>query len=175
MRSIKLSEKELREALDLAAQRHEAKHVSVRDTGPRMTSKYETKLVDFIGDIRYKPHFLGLLGEMAYAKATGGEINKEIYNRGDDHTGDVGRVEVKTSTWMGPDIDLKITQREVEDIENQPKRYALMKVNESNFSEVEFIGEISRDDFIKKATKKRYKPGDPITYILDGRKLDKNI
>ena len=79
MRSIKLSEKELREALDLAAQRHEAKHVSVRDTGPRMTSKYETKLVDFIGDIRYKPHFLGLLGEMAYAKATGGEINKEIY------------------------------------------------------------------------------------------------
>ena len=175
MQSIKLSEKEMLEALDLAAQRHEAKHVSVRDTGPRMTSKYETKLVDFIGDIRYKPHFLGLLGEMAYAKATGGEINKEIYNRGDDHTGDVGRVEVKTSTWMGPDIDLKITQREVEDIENQPERYVLMKVNESNFSEVEFIGEISRGDFIKKATKKRYKPGYPMNYILDGRKLDKNI
>ena len=175
MQSIKLSEKELLEALDLAAQRHEAKHVSVRDTGPRMTSKYETKLVDFIGDIRYKPHFLGLLGEMAYAKATGGEINKEIYNRGDDHTGDVGRVEVKTSTWMGPDIDLKITQREVEDIENQPERYVLMKVNESNFSEVEFIGEISRGDFIEKATKKRYKPGYPMNYILDGRKLDKNI
>ena len=26
---------------------------------------------------------------------------------GDDHTGDVGRVEIKTSTWMGPDIDLE--------------------------------------------------------------------
>ena len=175
MRSIKLSQKELLEALDLATQRHEAKHVSVRDTGPRMTSKYETKLVDFIGDVRYKPHFLGLLGEMAYAKATGGEINKEKYNRGDDHTGDVEVFYITTSTWMGPDIDLKITQREVEDIENQPERYVLMKVNESNFSKVEFIGEISRGDFIKKATKKRYKPGYPMNYILDGRKLDKNI
>ena len=82
MQSIKLSQKELLEALDLATQRHEAKHVSVRDTGPRMTSKYDTKLVDFIGDVRYKPHFLGLLGEMAYAKATGGEVNKEIYHGG---------------------------------------------------------------------------------------------
>lgn len=175
MQSIKLSQKELLEALDLATQRHEAKHVSVRDTGPRMTSKYDTKLVDFIGDVRYKPHFLGLLGEMAYAKATGGEVNKEIYNGGDDHTGDVGRVEVKTSTWMGPDIDLKITQREVEEIDNQPERYALMRVNESNFSNVEFIGEISRDDFIKKATKKRYKAGYPMNYILDGRKLAQSI
>lgn len=175
MQSIKLSQQELHEARLLAAQRHEAKHVSVRDTGPRMTSKYKTALVNFIGDVRHKAHFLGLLGEMAYAKAAGGEVNKEIYNGGDDHTGDVGRVEVKTSTWMGPDIDLKITQREVEDIENQPERYALMRVNESNFSNVEFVGEISRDDFIKKATKKRYKPGYPMNYILDGRKLDQNI
>ena len=167
MQSIRLSEKELHAARLLASQRHEAKHVSVRDTGPRMTSKYKTALVNFIGDVRHKAHFLGLLGEMAYAKATGGEVN--------DHTGDVGKVEVKTSTWMGPDIDLKITQREVEDIENQPERYALMRVNESNFSNVEFIGEISRDDFIKKATKKRYKPGYPMNYILDGRKLDQNI
>jgi hypothetical protein len=168
---IKLNKSELKEALDLASQRHEAKHVSVRDTGPKMTSAAESKLAKFIGDPRYKPHFLGMLGEIAYAKMRGGEVNKEIYSKGDDNTGDVGNVEVKTSTWKGPDIDLKITQREVEKKENQPLKYALMRVDEDNFSEVEFIGEIYREEFLLKAKKKKYRLGFPMNYVLDGRKL----
>ena len=175
MQLINLSNEELYEALDLATKRHESKHVSFRDSGPKMTKKYKTKLVDFIGDVRYKPHFLGLLGEIAYAKFVGGKVNKEIYSGGDNHKGDVGRVEVKTSTWFGPNIELKITEREVDKIENQPEKYALMRVNEEIFWKIEFVGEINRKDFIKKAIKKKYKPEYPMNYILDGGELVKPL
>jgi len=170
---VELTPEEVADASSLASQRHEAKHKSVRDTGAisRATIAKGTPLEDFIPDRRYRAHFIGLLGEIAYAKATGGEIDRNIYNSGDSHLGDVGRVEVKTATWMGPDVHLKITEKELA-MENQPERYVLARVDEKDFHKVELIGEIGRDDFIEKSVSKQYGPRYPKNKIMDAADLD---
>jgi len=170
---VELTPEEVADALDLASQRHEAKHASVRDTGAisRATIPKGTPLEDFIPDRRYRAHFIGLLGEVAYAKATGGEIDRNIYSGGDSHLGDVGRVEVKTATWMGPDVHLKITERELQK-ENQPEKYVLARIDEKNFHCVELIGEIGRDDFMEKSISKKYGRSYPKNQIMDAADLD---
>lgn len=72
-------------------------------------------------------HFSGVMGELLFRKVHGGTINQGIYSNGDDHEGDVllarqipgggtlaYPVEVKTSLYTGPDVDLKFEKTELE-------------------------------------------------------------
>lgn len=169
---IKLSDSEIDEAIQLAAKRHDAKNISFRNKNPFSYSK-DTALEKSLIDKTHKSHFLGILGEMAYAKYTNKEIDKTIYAVRDKGA-DVEDVEIKTATWMGADVELKVKK---EDFETKfPKKYVLARIDENNFREVELIGEITRAKFDKVKVEKRYgmsKYGRllPLNYIVGVKDL----
>jgi hypothetical protein len=169
---IQLSELQIKEAIELAAKRHESKGASFRNKNPFSYSK-DTKLEKALIDKTHKSHFLGILGEMAYAQLTNKQIDKNIYAVRDKGA-DVEDVEIKTSTWMGADVELKVKK---EDFENKfPNKYVLARIDENNFSIVELIGEITRVNFDKVKREKRYgmsKYGKllPLNYIVEVKDL----
>lgn len=90
------------------------------------------------------PHILGLCGEIAYARLTNKKIDENIYSHGDDT--DFNGIEVKTSTYMKEDIELKIPETEFHI--KTPLAYVLARVDKK-LTKVEFIGSISRQKFEK--------------------------
>lgn len=94
-------------------------------------------------DDRSFPHRLGALGEMAYAKYTGRSIDRSFSANGDDM--DFVGVEVKTSTFGGNGVELKVKVREWN--RKQPLLYVLARVDPESLEVVELVGEINRNDF----------------------------
>lgn len=160
---IVLKNEQIKYAKELAKKRHEAKNIKFKNTGILTNTSKSTLVEKYISDRSHKPHFLGLLGEMAYAIASKGSIDTNIYSVRD--TGfDVGDAEVKTSTWMGKNIELKIKKSEFES--KQPSKYILARIDENKFNVVELIGEISREDFDRHKVVKQYRPDNPVNYIV---------
>lgn len=158
-----LTDNEIEFAREFARKRHEAKNIFIKNTGI-LTNIYKKTLVEeYIYHKSHKPHFLGLLGEIAYAKFVGKKIDTNIYKIRDMGF-DVDNVEIKTSTWKGSNIELKIKKNEFES--KYPLKYVLVRVDENIFNIVELIGEISRDDFNKFKTLKQYKLNNPINYVV---------
>ena len=168
MLKVVLDDCQIEFARELAQRRHEAKNISFKNSGI-LTDTNKTTLVEkYIYDKRHKPHFLGLLGEMAYALVTGQQVDTKIYSVRDSGF-DVGDVEVKTSTWRGPTIELKIKQREFET--KRPSKYVLARADETTFNVIELIGHITRKDFDKFKIAKQYKPTNPVNYIVGTQHL----
>jgi hypothetical protein len=161
---FKLTEQQVDEALALAKKRHEAKHTSFRNK-----SLYYQKESGNIPK-EYLPHFIGLLGEMAWAHATNSTIDYNIYSvrdPGEDFDG----IEIKTVTYSGPgEPELKIKVAEFE--KKTPHTYVLVKINLDNM-EVEILGKISREQFDKIKVKKRYGRHLPENYIVKTSNLEK--
>ena len=175
---VRLTGKDLKRAATVGMGREDAKTVAgwllPSTTATIYTSEEDlgNKIYKYIREPKHRSHFLGLLGELAYAKFVGGEINEEIYfNRGDDGRGDVGSAEVKASTWKGDDIELKVTQREYNNKE-RPEKYVLVRVSERTPSMVEMVGEESAERFEAEKRVKQYRPGYPVNYIMGADDLD---
>jgi hypothetical protein len=166
---VLLNDRQIEMAREFAQRRHEAKSGSFKNSGILTDIKKKTLVEEYIYDRLHKPHFLGLLGEMAYATAVGKKIDTKIYSVRDTGA-DVGEAEVKTSTFLGVGVELKILQKEFET--KSPKKYILTRLNENRFNEVELVGEISREDFAKHKTIKQYGPNSPINYIVGIRHLE---
>ena len=166
---VLLNDGQIEFAREMAMRRHEAKHISFRNKS-RLVAKEKPKTLveEYIYDRTHKAHFLGLLGELAYATAVGEKIDTNIYSVRDTGA-DVNGAEVKTSTFLGEGVELKIPQTEF-DIKN-PEKYILARLDENRFNEVELVGEISREDFAKYKTIKQYGPNNPINYIVGTRHL----
>ena len=152
----------------IAANRHEAKHIGIKNSGILTPQSRKTKLNDFLYHFTHKPHYIGVAGEFAYSVITCQDIDEKIYDIRD--TGfDVGRAEIKTSTWGGEDIELKIKKTEYE--LKHPDKYVLMYLNENSFETIYCIGEISREDFDKYKVEKQYGPKNPINYVVGKKHL----
>jgi hypothetical protein len=82
--------------------------------GKRDSSKGDSKKTRTWGKrTRFGTHYTGILGELMFIEVYGGTMDTTIRSTGDGHKPDVtlpdGRlVEVKTSTWEGLDVELKI-------------------------------------------------------------------
>lgn len=68
---------------------------------------------------RFSSNLAGVTGELAFAKAYGGKINQDILPNGDGHNPDIvlpdGRkVEVKTSTFSGKNVEVKFRKNELD-------------------------------------------------------------
>ena len=160
---ILLNDRQIEFARELAKRRHEAKNIRFKNSGI-LTDTNKTTLVEkYIYDKNHKPHFLGLLGEISYALVTDQKIDTAIYSVR-DRGFDVGNVEIKTSTWRGNDIELKIKKEEFET--KCPEKYVLVRVSENSFHIVELVGEINRGDFDRWKRMKQYGPNNPINYIV---------
>jgi hypothetical protein len=172
---IKFSQEEITEAISLAIARHEAKNNFIKNKHVLGAFK-ESSLESLFSDKRHKHHFIGILGEMAYAKYTNQQIDKNIYALRDTGA-DVGEVEVKTSTWMGDDVELKVTKAHFES--KKPKKYVLVRIDENNYTEAELLGEITRNKFSRVKKEKCYGINKyngsllPMNYIVGLKHLSK--
>jgi hypothetical protein len=161
---ITLEDKQIELAREWAKRRHEAKHISFKNKGMLVgRQKPKTLVEEYIYDKTHKAHFLGLLGEIAYAAAVGAKIDTQIYDVRDTGA-DVNGVEIKTSTFTGHGVELKIPQDEFK--KKCPQKYVLARLNENLFNVVELIGEITREDFDQYKAIKQYGPNNPINYIV---------
>ena len=168
-----LDNKQLKYALDLAIKRHDAKDESFRNKDVKrfMNNSKSVMSEEFKVDKQYMAHFLGVIGELGYALATGQEVDEEIYSvrdSGEDFEG----VEVKTITYMGSgEPELKITTKEYQR-RTPPKLYVLTRFNLRN-NEVEVLGRITRENFDLFKKRKQYRSNLPINFIVPLSKMEK--
>lgn len=133
------------------------------------------------------PHREGTPAEVAFAGLYDLPLDMAVFEHGD--WTDFNGVELKTSTWSGPDIELKVTSREFD------RKRAAVYVLARRVSErlIEFVGAISRASFRRLARRKDYGhgpmlvvgpehlqplpdllpvPGCRQNHLLEGRSLD---
>ena len=171
--NIQLNKEQLNYVVDLAIKRHDAKHSSFRNKDTKLFSnRAKTKIADKMDiDRQYMAHFLGVLGELGWAIATGDSVDEEIYavrDGGEDFNG----IEVKTITYMGSgEPELKIPVREYE-TRKPPKLYVLTRFDSSN-GIIQILGKITRENFDKFKVKRRYGVGKPMNYIVPASKMEK--
>ena len=154
MITINLTDDELSDIKSLAADRHDAKPVSFRNTGI---------LIDNPSTV-YAPHTVGLIGEYAWGKHTGQKIDSSIYDVRDDGE-DFAGTEVKTITYTGSgEPELKIKKSEF--LSKTPQLYVLARVNQDNLHQVHLLATISRKNFDSLKKEKQYGENKPLNYIV---------
>lgn len=168
MKNIFISKIEIDYLLDLAKKRHDVKPKNIKNTGILISRDKSNPIEDYL------PHFIGLLGEYAWAKHTNQNIDEDIYLIRDSE--DFNGEEIKTITYFGngePELKVKVKEYE----SKIPNKYILartdktkiLKVLNSNYSEnikIELLGEISRKDFDIKKIKKCYGYNNPMNYVV---------
>ena len=159
---VTLTEDELAYCKALGVKRHLAKHPSFRNSR-------DYRKQQFAGEI----HMIGVMGEYAYHKLTGCELDKNIYATGDggqdfEHNGK--KVEVRVSTFGPSGTELKVPKREYQ--RYKPDEYVLAYIGKGKFNEVNVLGKISRENFDKKKREKQYGPRYPVNYIVGVEDLD---
>jgi len=170
---IKLTDKQLEEALSLAMQRHDAKSKSFRNrTTEEFMNEAKSKLASTAKvDYQYMAHYLGVIGEMAWSLFTGEPVDTNIYAVRDDGE-DFKGVEVKTITYCGPgEPELKITVKEYTQ-RKPPKMYVLVRFNMEK-NETEVLGTITRQKFDRECKTKQYGRGKPMNYVVPASIMDR--
>lgn len=175
MTIIKLDKKEIDYVLSLAKKRHDAKPSNIKNSGILIDRDVSNPLEDYL------PHFIGLVGEYAWAKHTKREVDENIYTIRDNE--DFNGEEVKTITYYGDgEPELKVKLKEYEN--KKPKKYILARTDKNKILnalnsntqksiDIELLGEISRDNFDKKKIKKQYGPKNPMNYVISLSKMNK--
>lgn len=160
---IKFTDKEVEWAIDMGKQRHGAKHSSFRETG-RMGD---------VSKVFGGSHILGVLGELAYEKYTGIEMDRNIYSvrdKGYDFktskkSGRNFKIDIKTITYNGEgEKELKVKIDEY--IKKTPDEYVLVFIDKDNLKEATILGYISREDFEKNKKEKKYMYNYSSTYYI---------
>ncbi len=161
---IKFTKQQLAFALETAMKRHDAKHESFREKDTFTNTAKENISKSCNVDVRYMAHYIGVLGELAWALATGQSIDTNIYSvrdSGEDFDG----VEIKTITYHGsgePELKIPVTEYEKR---TSISAYVLARMS-SKFDEVDLLGIISREDFHKFKQKKQYGERKPLNYVV---------
>lgn len=172
---INLTAAELRDCIDLAQQRHDAKHASFRN---RDTAEFANPAKEALSGHKkinipqeYMAHFIGLLGEAAYAKHTEQEVDRAIYAVRDGGE-DFPSLEVKAITYRGKgEPELKIPVQEFAK-RNSVETYVLARVDIENPHKVELLGYISRSDFEKLARVKKYGRYKPTNMVVGASQME---
>lgn len=103
---------------------------------------------------RLENHIVGKLGEIAYSKYTGHQINLEHYEgKGDGGLDATDGAQIKTVLWTGPNKQLKVKQSELQAALNNPQitKFVLAAMDAGKGGQViELIGWISKENFHKK-------------------------
>lgn len=160
-----LTKKQLDYARDLATKRHEAKNKSFRNKDILISDDKSDKKLDK----NYLPHYIGVVGELAWSIVSDSEVDENIYSvrdPGEDFDG----VEVKTITYMGsgePELKIKVEEFN----SKKPELYVLVRFDLKKT--VEVLGTISRADFESHKRKKRYGARMPHNYVVPLSKMDK--
>ena len=109
----------------------------------------------------HESYLIGALGELAYGHATNQEVNFEVYEgyKGDGGIDFPDGTDVKTSTWQGGGVQLKVSRKNPK----KCKQYALCRIvdhnKKKNYTEdlaVQVLGVISYKDFHKNKLKSFY-------------------
>lgn len=168
---INLTKKQIEYCYNLAKKRHDAKHISFRNSSQIIP---EHKGTAFEGELnfekQYMPHFLGLVGELAWALYSGEKVDENIYkvrDNGEDFDG----IEVRTITYKGdgePELKVKVVEYE----SKNPKIYVLAQFDISEKS-VTILGRITRENFDQVKVKKKYGRYLPMNYIVPLSKMEK--
>jgi len=146
---VELTDEEVDDHHSLATKQCNAKEDGIREND----SGYHRNHTMSDKNDRALPHRIGMIGALAYAKYMGVGVNREVYtNHGD--TIDFDGTEVKTSTWMKSNVELKVKVKEYK--KKIPRKYVLARVNPANWRRVELMGEISRSEFDIKKRRRNY-------------------
>jgi hypothetical protein len=174
MTIIKLNKKEIDYVLSLAKKRHDAKPNNIKNSGILIDRDISNPLENYL------PHFIGLVGEYAWAKYTKREVDENIYTIRDNE--DFNGEEVKTITYYGDgEPELKVKLKEYEN--KKPNKYILARTdkikilkalnsNTQKSIDIELLGEISRENFDHNKVKKRYGMNNPMNYVVSLSKMN---
>lgn len=134
-----------------------AKHVGMK----RLSNKYKIKTYGVPNSV------LGAIGEYAFSLHSGMPFDDNIYKFGDGGADFPDGTDVKTSSFTGQDVELKVSKKY-----NNVRRYVLAQYNEKvNTYAVKLVGEISYENFWKKCKAKKYNQGKE-TYVVSFKDLD---
>lgn len=103
---------------------------------------------------------IGAIGEYAFSLFSGMPFDDKIYNTGDGGIDFPDGTDVKTSSFSGPGVELKVGRRY-----DKVKRYVLAQYNEKIPNKVTLIGEISSNNFWTKCKVKEYQSGYKTNYV----------
>ena len=161
---INISKDYQKYALEIDIKRHEAKALSFRNKSLFNNVSIPNESTGIPNE--YMPHYIGVLGEIAWSIATGENIDTNIYpvrDNGEDFNG----VEIKTITYKGlGEPELKITKKEFFE-RKSPRIYVLTRIDiTSNNAEVEILGKIEKREFDRLKVEKQYGKNKPINYIV---------
>ena len=174
MKTITITKKEIDYILALAKKRHDAKPNNIKNTGILIDRDVNNPVENYL------PHFIGIVGEYAWAKHTNRSVDEDIYEIRDSE--DFDGEEIKTITYYGhgePELKIKVTEFD----SKKPKKYILARTNKEkilkaltanaeNTIEIELLCVISRDDFDTNKIKKRYGFNNPLNYIVGRSKMN---
>lgn len=123
---------------------------------------------------RLENHFIGKLGEMAYGKLIKQEVNLEHFHSKGDGGSDFDGVQVKTITWAGANKQLKVDKYDSSLTNSEVKKFVLMYADmHAGGREVYLVGEISKENFLKKKYKDAKFSGD--CFVVDEKDLDNHF
>lgn len=160
---INFTDKEIDWAIDMGQQRHGAKHTSFRE---------KTRMGN-VSKVFGGSHILGVLGELAYEKHTGIQMDRNIYSVRDQgydfktskNSGNNFKIDIKTITYNGEgEKELKVKVSEY--TKKIPDEYVLIYIDKDNLKEATILGCISRSDFEKNKKEKQYRSDYPSTYYV---------
>lgn len=109
------------------------------------------------------PHIVGLLGEIAFGKLIGKEINRELYALGDCGW-DFNGIDIKTTLYQGKDLGLFIKEK---DLQKKCDYYILARTS-TDYRKVTFLGYTSKEYFLKYKRPGMFEK----TWFLDAHKLN---
>lgn len=181
---VRIDGRQIKELVQVGKNRHEAKDISFRNVSKHGNfKKYKVnKPINIYGQEvtqRHIPHIAGVIGEYAYGKLIGEDIDRNIYSVRDDGVDFKNGAEVKTSTFysgLGRETELKIPKGEYQ--ERNPKLYVLARLSSEAlkksppFLVVEILGQISSGKFESIKEVKQYITGGPVNYIVRESLLD---
>ncbi len=126
------------------------------------------KLHDNLG--HFDMHIIGLLGETAFAKEFGLQVDNEIHAWAGDDGWDFElngkKVDVKTCVYYD-DPELKIR---IDKYVPEVDLYVLCAVKNLQMQQVDLVGYATRD-MLKTAQRKQYKDGKPMNYVFKEHQL----
>jgi hypothetical protein len=161
---INLTKEQIEYCYDLAKKRHDAKHKSFRNKSQIIPSnKGDSFESELKFEKEYMPHFLGIVGELAWSLYSGDKVDENIYkvrDNGEDFDG----IEVRTITYKGngePELKVKVAEYE----SKNPQIYVLTKFDLEEKS-VTILGRISRENFDQVKVKKKYGRFLPLNYVV---------
>ncbi len=169
---FKLNKKQFNYCYKLAKQRHDAKHASFRNKNQIMPDdKREMFENKFSVDKQYMPHFLGVVGELAWSLYTGDKVDENIYSvrdGGEDFKG----IEIRTLTYQGdgePELKVKVSEYE----ERKPPELYVLIHFDMKTNVVNILGKITRENFDNNKIKKKYGRYLPLNYVVPLSKMEK--